>query len=178
MDRLTDYKNGVCVYRGPGCKYPDTGEIPAELDAGSVRAVLQRLAEYEETGLEPKQAKIIYGILAEVAEDRNCHFDFVTQCVLQAGKAEKEGRLVVLPCKVTDTVYTIGYIFKDGEPTARIVPAQIDHVTISGTTGKPVFDLCIEGGGWFTAMEPGQFWRTRDEAEKALVEGGKDREAD
>lgn len=69
MERLTKYHNGVCVYIGPDCKYPDTGEIAAEIDYKNVRAILKRLAAYED--------------------------------------AEQDGRLLMLPCKVGETVYVI-----------------------------------------------------------------------
>ena len=52
----------------------------------------------------------------------------------------------------------------------RVVSAQIDHVTIGGTTGKPVFDLCTETGNWYYSMEPEQFYLTREAAEAALKE--------
>lgn len=55
MDRLTKCENGVATYIGPGCVWTDTGEIPAEMRVGSVRAVLQKLAAYEDTGLEPEE---------------------------------------------------------------------------------------------------------------------------
>lgn len=118
---------------------------------------LGELKAYKETGLKPE----------EIADFREMYREMAAKFA-DYKAAEVTGQLVVLPCRVTDTVYTIGYFFKNERPQARVVSAQIDHVTISGTTGKPVFDLCTENGGWFTAMEPGQFWRTREEAEKAL----------
>ena len=43
-------------------------------------------------------------------------------------------------------------------------------MTIGGTTGKPVFDLCTETGNWYYSMEPEQFYLTREAAEAALKE--------
>ena len=92
--------------------------------------------------------------------------------------AKIQDRLVVLPCKVTDTVYIAETVFENGKQKKRnkpsgerVVSAQIDHVTIGGTTGKPVFDLCSETGGWYCSMEPEDFYLTRKEAEKAMKEG-------
>lgn len=63
--------------------------------------VAERLTAYEDTGLEPEE--IPTGIeLANV------------YCAMQKLKkyeeAEQEGRLVVLPCKVGDTLYTQSFI--------------------------------------------------------------------
>jgi len=155
VDRLTErIESEVCLHRGN--EWGTRAEYQLQKDAR------ERLAAYEDTGLTPERIHELISI------DR--WNDAVEQEWLKYLQAEKEGRLILLPCKVTDTVYTIGYFIKNGKAAARVVPARIDHVTISGTTGKPVFDLCIENGGWFTAMEPGQFWGTREEAEKALAE--------
>lgn len=80
MDRLTNFKNGVCVYTGPGCKYPETGEIPAEMEIASVKAVLARLSEYEDTGLTPE----------EIAGPISLSNDPLTQRVLDIVGGERE----------------------------------------------------------------------------------------
>ena len=54
MEKLTAMRNGVTVYVGPGCEY-ETGMISAELRSEHVRQVLNRLAAYEKTGLEPEE---------------------------------------------------------------------------------------------------------------------------
>lgn len=79
---------------------------------------------------------------------------------------------MILPCKVKDTVYIIEDVFKKKKQIgAKVVSAQIDHVTIGGTTGKPVFDLCSETGKWYYSMETEDFYLTREEAETAVKEG-------
>ena len=86
-------------------------------------------------------------------------------------EAERGGRLVVLPCKVTDTVYLLESVFRGKKLIGeQVVSAQIDHVTIGGTTGKPVFDFCSETGGWHYALETGEFFFTREEAETKIKE--------
>ncbi len=95
--------------------------------------------------------------------------------LLELSQAEKDGRLVVLPCKVTDTVYLTESILKGKKVTGKqVVSALIDHVTIGGTVGKPVFDICSETDNWYMALEPGEFFLTREEAEAALSEKGED----
>lgn len=77
------------------------------------RAVVDRLGAYEDAGLEPEEIKaaqnIVRSVLAlerEVQAFKNMGlFDHLQELV----QAEKEGRLVVLPCKVGSTVYAIEY---------------------------------------------------------------------
>lgn len=138
---------------------------------------LGELKAYKETGLKPE----------EIADFREMYREMSAKFA-DYKAAEITGQLVVLPCRVTDTVYMIegclggencaGRRKKKFPLTDRVVSAQIDHVTIGGTTGKPVFDLCTETGNWFYSMEPGEFYLTREEAEKALEEGRKPRETD
>ena len=54
MERLTKTVNGVVTYIGTGNEF-DTGMLSAELSSGQIRAVMNRLSAYEETGLEPEQ---------------------------------------------------------------------------------------------------------------------------
>lgn len=135
-----------------------------------MRTVTTRLAAYEDTGLLPE----------EIADFQENYREMAAKFA-DYKAAEVTGQLIVLPCRVTDTVYMIegclggencvGRRKKKFPLTDRVVSAQIDHVTIGGTTGKPVFDLCTETGSWFYSMEPGEFYLTREEAEKALAEG-------
>lgn len=164
MDRLTERIEGkVCLHRGN--EWGSRAEYQLQIDAR------ERLAAYEDTGLTPERIHELISI------DR--WNDAVEQEWLKYLQAEKEKRLIILPCKVTDTVYAIESIYNGRKYAGeKVVSARIDHVTIGGTTGEPVFDLCTETGGWFYSMEPGQFFLTREEAEKALEEGRAGNEAD
>ncbi len=132
-------------------------------------AWIEEWKAYKETGLTPEEIHKLISI------DR--WNDAVEKEWLKYLQMEKEGRLVILPCKVTDTVYITEAVFenekqrKKNKPSGeRVVSAQIDHVTIGGTTGEPVFDLCTETGNWYYSMEPEQFYLTREAAEAALKE--------
>lgn len=75
-------------------------------------AAWSRLAAYEDTGLTPKEAKRMSNILMDVGIDYNCSWEYVKNWLLDArlrelAEADKEGRIVVLPCKVGDTVYKV-----------------------------------------------------------------------
>lgn len=157
MDRLT--------YREAGHAYFKIGEMEYSGD------VPDRLAAYEDTGLMPEE-------IADFQEN----YRAMASIFADYKAAEVTGQLFVLKCRVTDTVYLIEGCLggencvgkrKKFPLTDRVVSAQIDHVTIGGTTGKPVYDLCTETGSWFYSMEPGEFYLTREEAERALEESKK-----
>lgn len=127
---------------------------------------LEELKAYRETGLTPE------GVVALQASNQELKKE-----ALPLLQAKIQDKLMVLPCKVTDTVYITEAVFENGKmkkmnkPSGeRVVSAQIDHVTIGGTTGKPVFDLCTETGNWYYSMDPEQFYLTREAAEAELKE--------
>lgn len=153
MERLTGRKNGVCVYVGPGCKYPDTGEIPAEMDPGSMRNVLHKLALYEDTGLESLEVAHIKDCLGLLTiQDMNRLREIM--------EAERDGRLLVPPCKMGDTVY----VYADREIKAETV-VQI-FIDDRGGFLNTLGDLC---GGVYKFSSFGKLvFPTREAAESAL----------
>ncbi len=67
---------------------------------------VDRLAAYEDTGLEPEEVTAVKHALmgkeiAKVTEFNGLPIDRLRELV----QAERDGRLVALPCKVWDTVY-------------------------------------------------------------------------
>lgn len=129
---------------------------------------LEELKAYRETGQTPEEIHKLLSI------DR--WNDAVEKEWLKCLQAEKDGLLVKLPCKITDTVYITETVFENekrkrqNKPSGeRVVSAQIDHVTIGGK-GEPVFDLCTETGNWYYSMETEDFYLTREAAEAALKE--------
>lgn len=134
------------------------------------------LAAYENTGLEPEKV-LTAKENAEVACALNLLKEYQSigsvEHFRELSRAEKDGRLMVLPCKVTDTVYLIESVLKGKKVTGeQVVSALIDHVTIGGTVGKPVFDICSATDNWYMALDPGEFFLTHEEAEAALAEKG------
>ena len=151
MERLTYFKDGYWRVNFSGVQY--------QAD------FVDRLAAYEETGLSPEKVSW----MKEVVE---AAFDNDTYRIERAHNlhvADKESRVVVLPCKVGDTVWRI---VRDGEP----------HITRDEVRDMYFADdmtLCVElVGGRVTFTE--KFGKTvflsREEAEKALreMEGKKD----
>lgn len=167
MERLTKWENGNAYY--PRCfKDPCYGDGCKIKDCPFEEAVCERLAAYEDTGLTPEEIK------APFTEDTMINLAAQALGVepsrlREIAEADKDGRCVVLPCKVGDTVWSI---VRDGEP----------HITRDEVRDMYFADdmtLCVElVGGRVTFTE--KFGKTvflsREEAEKALreMEGKKD----
>ena len=153
MKRLTTYE-------------PVEGGIPF-VTVKDEQDALQRLTAYEDTGLEPEEIKKAFneGALLKLAAQ---YLGTTPDRLREWAKADKEGRLIVMPCKVGDTVY-IPVIEKR---TVARVRVQGISISVSGRAilrfgGYPIGSAWGDGCGkdWFL---------TREEAEAALAgEGGK-----
>ena len=164
MERLTEW-NGEQPRHAyyPRCvKAPCYGDGCKINDCLFETAVCDRLAAYEDTGLTPEEIK------APFTEDAMINLEAQALGVepsrlREIAEADKDGRCVVLPCKVGDTVWRI---VRDGEP----------HITRDEVRDMYFADdmtLCVElVGGRVTFTE--KFGKTvflsREEAEKALRE--------
>ena len=97
MERLTFFENGYWWIRLNGDMY---GGFP-EVD---------RLAAYEDTGLEPEEIKVIleryYAFRSAISDETGQPMVSWTRAG-EICRADKDGRLVVLPCKIGDLVYRI-----------------------------------------------------------------------
>ena len=158
MERLTYFKDGYWRVNFSGVQY--------QAD------FVDRLAAYEDTGLTPEEV-LPKDKADEIALKLMRIADFESLCsydrLRELAEADKDGRCVVLPCKVGDTVWRI---VRDGEP----------HITRDEVRDMYFADdmtLCVElVGGRVTFTE--KFGKTvflsREEAEKALqeMEGKKD----
>ena len=110
-----------------------------------------RLAAYEDTGLTPEQCENAKVIIEAAFSDDTSKAERIRELL----KADRAGRLVVLPCKVGGTVYRLQYI--EQTPGRFVVGvAEIKFALIwLEEFGKTVF-------------------LTREEAEKALEEAKRD----
>lgn len=107
MERLTKIENGVPVYVGPECESIG-GSIAAEMSTSQTREVLFRLAAYEDTGLMPVEVTALQRDWSDLCTvvGECCGIDHLRELA----KADKDGRTLILPCKVGDTVY---FVIKD-----------------------------------------------------------------
>lgn len=130
MERLTYFKDGYWRVNFSGVQY--------QAD------FVDRLAAYEDSRLSPEDAANLHAILRMG--------DGMTLMRLrELAVADKDGRVVVLPCKVGDTVYRLQYIEQTPRRiTVGVVPIKFALIWLE-EFGKTVF-------------------LTREEAEKALAE--------
>lgn len=164
MGRLTKPAGGTVVYAG-GYKEYEGGDIPAEVSPQGVRELLVRLAEYEDTGLTPGEIKSMQEEHFSGLEMAKLHSALMELKKYQ--EADKDGRIVVLPCKVGSTVYT--------EFCDEIVEKRIGQFHVNGYTEPRLWaDIdcdwtstqCVR---WDLAIGKTIFL-TREEAEAALKE--------
>ena len=135
--RFRHEDNGNCTAVGGFCTAVQAAHCPL-------------LREYLDTALTPEEAKRMSNILMNVGIDYNCNWEYVKNWLLddrlrELAEADKDGRLVVLPCKVGDTVYILRRTF-DGADVVGETELWWDDIP---QLGKTVF-------------------LTREEAEKAL----------
>lgn len=73
---------------------------------GDIEPTIQKLLALEDlTGLTPEESKRMSNILMDVGIDYNCSWEYVKNWLLddrlrELDEADKDGRVVVLPCKV------------------------------------------------------------------------------
>lgn len=122
--------------------------------------IANRLAEYEDTGLEPEKIVFLKNIVDDAFSDKP---EF-TEHMRELLRAEKDGRLVVLPCRVGDRIYRV-----------------VDDCTFPGDCGTKRMckgceyrNLFIEQTRFrlYLLTDDGKlrrgYYRTREEAERAL----------
>lgn len=160
MERLTKRINGVATYIGKENSY-DTGQIAAELNTAACREILERLADYEDAGLSPQacvEAKEIEAGLS--AEDYSIHR------MVELMRADKDGRLAVLPCKAGDTVYEVTSRKTISEYRVKAIRVELFCTFIEWDIAAGFVDKSIFG---VPADEIGKtVFLTREEAEKTL----------
>ena len=168
MERLTkhskqtSHENGICCthFRGPECL--EVGGNCA-MNCKWEEAAWSRLAAYEDTGLTPERCAEFARADAEgryiVMRDAEQEGDALLR---ELAEADKAGRLVVLPCKVGDTVYFRTYDC-NGTVDLGIQPHKVTAIV-----GRAI----VSGRYTDAVLLPGQYgvswFLTREEAEEAL----------
>lgn len=141
---------------GSGCKIKD---CPFEI------AVCERLAAYEDTGLTPKEVTALGELFDYALKESKTLTEQLTLLhhIRELAEADKDGRVIILPCKVGDVLYAA--------ESAPVIPLHVMEVAIY---------LALEGeddGDYERISNIGKtVFLTRAEAEKALqeMEGKKD----
>lgn len=132
-----------------------------------VRDLYGRLKAYEDIGLTPEAIETVkLALAAKHLVDLETLNNTPISRLVELAEAEKDGRVVVLPCKVGNTVWRI---VRDGEP----------HITRDEVCNMYFADdmtLCVElvgGRVTFTEKFGKTVFLTHEEAELAM-EGRKD----
>lgn len=114
-----------------------------------------RLAAYEETGLEPEMCAN-YKTFEDEAISKGVPFKRIVALM----EADRAGRLAVLPCKVGDTVYF--------DLLGRIIEKQVFSIVLFSNSIRIYCDGTSE---YFRPEDIGKtFFLTRKEAKAALEE--------
>ena len=143
MERLTEYEVvGGHVHAVP---------------TGDLDQAMMRLAAYEDTRMEPEQCENAKIIIESAFSDDTSKSERIRELL----KADKDGRLVVLPCKVGDTVYWVH--------GAVITECKVHRIQ----KNRNGLYICLKSkkshGAFRTDLCFGEsIFLTREEAEKAL----------
>ena len=172
MDRLTKYsketthKNGVCCTHFGGM---ECFACNGDCSRGCTweEAAWSRLAAYEDTGLTPERCAEFARADAEgrYIVMRDAEQEGVAR-LRELAEADKDGRRVVLPCKVGDMLYEV-----TGRKTISVYKVRAIRVELFGLFIE--WDI-VEGFVWqsLTGINAGEIGKTvfftREEAEKAL----------
>lgn len=148
-----------------------------------LRKAIDRLAAYEETGLEPGDIDALQKReqgLAEMLVNVSCGCAVPYTRLAELAQAEKDGRLVVLPCKAGDTVWTnIAIVEARYKSADRPYPVEVVFIGIGEDRG--FFQVQYSNGRVFP-FDFDKFGKTvfltREEAEAALKKREEDNEAD
>ena len=129
-----------------------------------IRQLYSELAAHEDTGLEPEEVD-------KLTKDWSDLCTIVGECggisrVRELAEADKDGRLVVLPCKVGDTVYEVTSRKTISEYRVKAIRTElfcafIEWDITAGFVDKSIFGVPVNEIGKTVFL-------TREEAEKAL----------
>ena len=184
MDRLT--------FEGSFCDIAQCRELPCPYDGSCTqKEVWERLKAYEDTGLEPEAIETVnLALAAKHMVDLETLNNTPISRLVEIAEADKDGRVIVLPCKGTDKLYVVG--------TKQIVECNVaemylmDDETIEYLVNFECVDNCDGcpfnsweretvsdeyhcggeyGDGSVSSKNFGKtVFLTREEAEKALAE--------
>ena len=156
MERLT--------FEGNFCDLAQCRELPCPYDGNCMqKEVWERLKAYEDAGLSPQACAE-----AREIEETLSGCDYSISRMVELMKADKEGRVVVLPCRQGDELWTYC-----NHQVKRVYSFTVSDV--STLNGRTVLNTL--GLGTIRPEDIGKtVFLNREEAEKALqeMEGKKD----
>ena len=174
MKRLTKYDtDGQAMMDCEKCKADWTGKHGKPMvDCTALycrNRLKERLAAYEDTGLEPEEV-LPKDKADEIALKLMRLADLESICsytrLRELAEADKDGRLVVPPCKAGDTVYEVTSRKTISEYRVKAIRVElfctfIEWDIVAGFVDKSIFGVPVNEIGKTVFL-------TREEAEKAL----------
>lgn len=162
-ERLTKrLPSGAADYNYPAsCYFDDDSGLDRIAQSAFRQRCVERLADYEGTGLEPKSVEALKLSMIGKAISEITEFDGLPFARLrELAKADKDGRVVVLPCRVGDGLWTFCT-----HPVEQVYSFTVTDIsTLNGRTM-----LNTSRCGVIDARDVGKtVFLTREEAEKAL----------
>lgn len=138
--------------------------IKAFCDTEDVREIIHRLADYEDTGMTPEAFQSYVVFLQDLIGNQKASeaLDRFRQLV----KADRDGRLVVPPCKAGDTVYEVTSRKTISEYRVKAIRVElfctfIEWDIVAGFVDKSIFGVPADEIGKTVFL-------TREEADRAL----------
>ena len=174
MERLTKKAVGCFRYDLKDHKHinGEFGDYDAFFD---YNMAVKRLGEYEDTGLEPEDVNEFVNSYKTMRGNEEARVRLMCgtgvihpERAAEITKAESEGRLLVLPCKVGDTLYEIDL------PEYGVIVCKVMWMILKNDVSVQVEVIDGHGLGSGYCFELSDFgenvFRTREEAEAALKE--------
>lgn len=170
MDRLTKYSNETSHKNGVCCTHFLSDECRAlggECAHGCKweEAAWERLAAYEDTGLTPQEVLSMKFEWCAMMDALNSIGGGYTR-LRELAEADRDGRLVVPPCKAGDTVYEVTSRKTISEYRVKAIRVElfctfIEWDIVAGFVDKSIFGVPVDEIGKTVFL-------TREGAEKAL----------
>ena len=168
MERITVFDGEFWAHKN----FPPVKDDTVDEFVDCVKELAARLAAYEDTGLEPEEIERIldsYGRGMTLRTENAQRLEIIKEIPInrlrELAQAEKEGRLVVLPCDVGDKLYDVTL----GEVREKIV------ISLSMLLSKSVNHLVIHAENFRNAVTSYELqdigktvFLTREAAEAAL----------
>lgn len=175
MNRLTVRYSGIHV--GYKNKY-NNSVLCSEMTVPQIRECMEKLAAYEDTGLEPEEVKQLNASDASKEESSIKYYNEMRKYrdeLKYYKDLEKQGLLIKLPCKVGDTVYKLEDYGEWQDVPHALIPimCQVELIFI-GDDNKVYCDLMsidlLQDGAMFDEIPINEIYLSEEEAEKALKE--------
>ena len=138
-----------------------SGDLIEAYSDADIRDIINRLAAYEDTRLTPEQCENAKVIIESAFSDDTSKAERIRELL----KADKDGRLVVLPCKVGQRVFALM------DTDKHISECEVKRIGMGNEIGFIGLEpICARGREYGVALNGfgKTVFLTREEAEKAL----------